>query len=89
MKYLFAAVLLASSVAGFSAANAEGGCGPGMHRGNGSLQLIGTERAAAEGFLDESEALGDFVVIPQRAILFFECDERGIDHAGVAPRIVK
>jgi hypothetical protein len=33
MKYLFAAVLLASSVAGFSAANAEGGCGPGMHRG--------------------------------------------------------
>jgi hypothetical protein len=33
MKYLFAAVLLASSVAGFSAANAAGGCGPGMHRG--------------------------------------------------------
>jgi hypothetical protein len=33
MKYLFAAVLVASSVAGFSAANAEGGCGPGMHRG--------------------------------------------------------
>jgi hypothetical protein len=33
MKYLFAAVLVVSSVAGFSAANAEGGCGPGMHRG--------------------------------------------------------
>ena len=33
MKYLFAAVLVASSFAGFSAANAEGGCGPGMHRG--------------------------------------------------------
>jgi hypothetical protein len=33
MKYLFAAVLLVSSVAGFSAANAAGGCGPGMHRG--------------------------------------------------------
>jgi hypothetical protein len=33
MKYLFAAVLVASSVAGFGAANAEGGCGPGMHRG--------------------------------------------------------
>ena len=33
MKYLFAAVLVASSVAGFSAANAAGGCGPGMHRG--------------------------------------------------------
>ena len=33
MKYLFAAVLLASSVAGFSAANAAEGCGPGFHRG--------------------------------------------------------
>jgi len=33
MKYLFAAVLLASSVASFSAANAAGGCGPGFHRG--------------------------------------------------------
>ena len=33
MKYLFAAVLLASSVAGFDAANAAGGCGPGFHRG--------------------------------------------------------
>jgi hypothetical protein len=33
MKYLFAAVLLASSVVGFDAANAAGGCGPGAHRG--------------------------------------------------------
>jgi hypothetical protein len=33
MKYLFAAVLLASTVAGFGVANAAGGCGPGMHRG--------------------------------------------------------
>jgi hypothetical protein len=33
MKYLFAAVLVASSFAGFGAANAAGGCGPGMHRG--------------------------------------------------------
>jgi hypothetical protein len=33
MKYLFAAVLVASTFAGFSAANAAGGCGPGMHRG--------------------------------------------------------
>jgi hypothetical protein len=33
MKYLFAAVLVASSIAGFGAANAAGGCGPGMHRG--------------------------------------------------------
>src|SRR3954471_11383896 len=33
MKFLFAAVLLASTVAGFSAANAAGGCGPGWHRG--------------------------------------------------------
>ena len=33
MKYLFAAVVMATTVAGFSAANAAGGCGPGMHRG--------------------------------------------------------
>ncbi|WJR81163.1 hypothetical protein [Bradyrhizobium sp. NP1] len=33
MKYLFAAVVLASSLAGLSAANAAGGCGPGWHRG--------------------------------------------------------
>jgi hypothetical protein len=33
MKTLFAAVLVASTLAGFSAANAAGGCGPGFHRG--------------------------------------------------------
>ncbi len=34
MKYLFAAALVATTVAGFSAsANAAGGCGPGFHRG--------------------------------------------------------
>jgi hypothetical protein len=34
MRYLFAAaVLLAGTVASFSAANAAGGCGPGWHRG--------------------------------------------------------
>ena len=33
MKYLFAAVVAASMLAGFSAANAAGGCGPDFHRG--------------------------------------------------------
>jgi hypothetical protein len=33
MKTLFALVLVASTLAGFSAANAAGGCGPGFHRG--------------------------------------------------------
>jgi hypothetical protein len=33
MKYLFAAVLVASSFVSFSAAEAAGGCGPGFHRG--------------------------------------------------------
>ena len=33
MKYLFAAVVVASTIAGFGAANAAGGCGPGFHRG--------------------------------------------------------
>jgi hypothetical protein len=33
MKCLFAAVVVASTIAGFGAANAAGGCGPGFHRG--------------------------------------------------------
>ena len=33
MKTLFAAVLVAGTLAGFSAADAAGGCGPGFHRG--------------------------------------------------------
>jgi hypothetical protein len=33
MKYLFAAVMVAGTVAGFGAANAAQGCGPGFHRG--------------------------------------------------------
>lgn len=33
MKYLFAAVLVATTVAGFGAANAAQGCGLGFHRG--------------------------------------------------------
>src|SRR5262249_11366893 len=32
MKYLFAAALVAATVAGVGSASAEGGCGPGMHR---------------------------------------------------------
>ncbi len=32
MKYLFAAALVAGTIAGFGSANAEGGCGPGFHR---------------------------------------------------------
>jgi hypothetical protein len=33
MKYLFAAVMVVGTIAGFSAANAAEGCGPGFHRG--------------------------------------------------------
>jgi hypothetical protein len=33
IKQLFAAVLVAGSLAGFGAANAAQGCGPGFHRG--------------------------------------------------------
>jgi len=33
MKYLFAAALVAGTIAGFGSASAEGGCGPGFHRG--------------------------------------------------------
>jgi hypothetical protein len=33
MKTLFAAILVAGTLAGFGAADAAGGCGPGFHRG--------------------------------------------------------
>ena len=33
MKYLFAAALVACTVAGLGSASAAGGCGPGFHRG--------------------------------------------------------
>ena len=33
MKYLFAAALVAATVAGVGSASAAGGCGPGWHRG--------------------------------------------------------
>jgi hypothetical protein len=33
MKYLFAAALVVSTVAGLGSASAAGGCGPGWHRG--------------------------------------------------------
>jgi hypothetical protein len=33
MRVLFGAVLLAVTVLSFNSANAEGGCGPGWHRG--------------------------------------------------------
>ena len=33
MRTLFAAALLAGTIAGFGVANAAGGCGPGFHRG--------------------------------------------------------
>jgi hypothetical protein len=33
LKQFFVLVLVASSLAGFGAANAAGGCGPGFHRG--------------------------------------------------------
>jgi hypothetical protein len=33
MKYLFAAALVVGTIAGVASASAEGGCGPGWHRG--------------------------------------------------------
>jgi hypothetical protein len=56
MKYLFAAALVATTVAGFGAsANAAGGCGPGFHRGpyggcrpNGGVVVV--PRVCPRGF---------------------------------------
>jgi len=67
MKYLFAAVLVAGTVAGFGAANAAGGCGLGWHRGPyGGCQpnrggVVVVERPAV---LVERPAV---VVVPGRA----------------------
>ena len=56
MKTLFAAVLVAGTLAGFSAANAAGGCGPGFHRGpyggcrpNGGAVVVGAPRRGRAG----------------------------------------
>jgi hypothetical protein len=49
MKYLFAAVLMATTVAGFGAAHAAGGCGLGMHRGPyGGCRVNGGEVVVVE-----------------------------------------
>ena len=49
MRYLFAAALVATTVAGFGSANAAGGCGPGFHRGpyGGCLQNYANPSAHA------------------------------------------
>src|SRR5256886_11681192 len=44
-------------------------------------------RAAAQGFLDERQRLGDLWVIPAATVLFLEQDEvAGLVQTGVAPR---
>jgi hypothetical protein len=64
MKYLFAAVLLAGSVASFSAANAAGGCGPGWHRGPyGGCRPNGGEVVVAPGAVVVERPV---VVVPGR-----------------------
>jgi hypothetical protein len=64
MKYLFAAVLLASSVAGFSAADAAEGCGPGFHRGPyGGCRPNGREVIVAPGAVVVERPV---VVVPGR-----------------------
>jgi hypothetical protein len=62
MKYLFAAVLVATTVAGFGAANAAGGCGPGFHRGPyGGCRPNGGPVVVAPGRVVE----GAVVVVPR------------------------
>src|SRR6266404_9520053 len=71
MKYLFAAVLVASTLAGFSAANAAGGCGPGFHRGpyggcrpNGGVVVVAPRVVAPRVVLAPAPVV---VVPPARA----------------------
>ncbi|MGB8607010.1 GCG_CRPN prefix-to-repeats domain-containing protein [Bradyrhizobium sp.] len=67
MKTLFAAaVLLAGSVAGFSAANAADGCGPGLHRGPyGGCRVNGGVVMVAPPVVVERPAV---VVVPRGRI---------------------
>jgi hypothetical protein len=65
MKYLFAAVVVASTIAGFGAANAAGGCGPGYHRGpyGGCVPNRGVVVVAPGPVVVERPAV---VVVPRR-----------------------
>ncbi len=65
MKTLFAAVLLASTVVSFGAANAAGGCGPGFHRGpyggcrvNGGVVVARGVAARCENGVSRYDASG-------------------------------
>jgi hypothetical protein len=69
MKYLFAAVLVASTVAGFGAANAAGGCGPGFHRGPyGGCRPNGGAVVVAPGAVVVERPV---VVVPRRCPIGF------------------
>jgi len=66
MKTLFAAVLLASTVASFGAANAAGGCGIGFHRGPyGGCRVNGGPAVVAPGVVVVERPI---VVVPRARI---------------------
>ena len=54
-----------------------------MHRGDRRLQLVGADGPLASAPLDERDALGDRVAVPQRPVLLGERDQRA---AGAGPR---
>jgi hypothetical protein len=68
MKYLFAAVLLASTVAGFGAANAADGCGPGFHRNREGFCRPNREVIVVErpGVIVERPA--EVIVVPRERV---------------------
>ena len=60
-----------------------------MLSGDGGLQRIRTS-AAAQGFVDERQCLGDLCMIPSAAILLFQNNQiPGRIEAGIAPRVVQ
>ena len=60
-----------------------------MLGGDGGLQRVRTS-AAAQGFLDERQCLGDLWMIPPAAILLFQNNQiPGCIEAGIAPCVVQ
>ncbi|MEJ1938266.1 hypothetical protein WDZ92_49360, partial [Nostoc sp. NIES-2111] len=71
--------------AGLGAVGLGGGGGCRMDGDDGGVELVGTGLFAAEGGLQDGEGGGDFVGVPESAILLVEGDEVALGvEAGIA-----
>jgi len=60
-----------------------------MKRSDGRLYLIRTSLPESKRLVQPGESLLYGVLIPARAVLFFERDQRALPHAGRPARILK